>query len=583
MGRKASEKKKRKLAEQKVEQKHEPKPPREPVLKKVFAKLKFKRKQQLSPVHPNLKTIQRIPPQKIFGAVLVLIMATILAVVGATLFQKAFGPSPLADLLPEKNTSALLQISTYTDHTQIEKALKLLDKTEYSQENLKKLISEKTKIDVDLDIKPWLGRQVGAAELEIEGNETLSTVFFFEYLNKDQSAKFIENLTKEKKWFAAILGDYILASTDAKAVNFLTSKEAASLDKLSSSSEYSKINKKMPVNKVAFLFLNHQVGYEKIQQKYGTITSSEIYQAAMGPLKNLLSSEGMALIAKDDNFVINSYMSFGAPYLEGSDLLYFSKRYQASLTAFIPGKPLFVWGGLDAVSLVQRFIKIFSAGSKDSLEVFDGILKNYVEKYLSSNVSLDEDITPLLQNEFLVALSKTGDKNTYTIILELDDPESDALKLQKIANNFVTSGAVFEPHVEEHDLPDGTKAREIVASQQQLVKSESKYDSYSIYEAATEDSSWGVYYSVANDKAVISTNKDSLIESLKLIDKESSGSFETSNNFKLHFQPLLGSSEDVVFADIEQLIPGTKLVKSISTGREYFAEGILANYFINVR
>lgn len=580
MGRKASEKKKRKLAEQKPEQKHEQKPPKEKVFKKVFAKLKPKKKEQS---HPNLQTVKNIPPQKIFGAVLVLIMATILVVVGATLFQKAFGPSPLADFLPEQNTSALLQISTYTDHTQIEKALNILSKTEYSQENIKKLISEKTKIIVDLDIKPWLGRQVGAAELEIEGNESLSTVFFFEYMDKNQTTKFTENLTKEKKWFTAFLGDYIVVSTDSKAIEFLTSDKAEALDKLSSSSEYSKINSKMPVNKVAFLFVNNQVGYDKLQQKYGDITNSEIYKAAMGPLEGLLSSEGMALIAKDDNFVINSYMSFGAPYLEGSDLLYFTRKYNSSLTAFIPDQPLFVWGGLDAISLVQRFIKIFSAGSKDSLEVFDGILKNYVEKYLSSNVSLDEDISPLLKNEFLVALTKTGEKNVYTIIVELDDPESDALKLQKIANNFVSSGAVFEPHIEEHDLPDGTKSREIVASQKQLVKSESKYKDYSIYEAATEDASWGVYYSVATDKAVISTDRNSLIESLKLIDKESQNSFEKSENFKSHFEPLLSSSEDVVFADIEKLIPNTKLVKSISTGREYFAEGILANYFINVR
>ncbi|MBT3864808.1 DUF3352 domain-containing protein [Candidatus Peregrinibacteria bacterium] len=603
MGRKSSAKKKRRIEETKQ-------PSKKGKISKL-KKLKFlKLKKKTAKPAKNQKTTKpkkHLPPQKIFGTLLVLIMATILIVFGVHIFQKTFRPTPLAEFLPAERTSALIEVNTYADHTQLTKIDKLLSNTEYSSESLAMSIQEKFNINFALDIQPWLGRQIGAAEIDADPENPLATVFFLETLSKEATLKALNNIAEnnlstleeieadnkkyyslnlrdksenrdlDKHFYADFLGNYLILTTDVKAIELLQKEH---FTPLSDREEYEDIEDEMPFNKVAFVFINYSVAHDKLVQKYNNITGTSLYSTAKTPFNEVVKAEGLSLIAKDDHLQIESFSKLKEPYLRGNKYLNQSKSYRSKLTKYMPNDSVVFWGGVDAITQIKRLVAVLSEGSQTTTEVFEGVIQNYTEKYLGSSISLEEDVYPLLENEFALAMSRDAaaaeaGKNMYTIILKLEDPGDDTLRLQKIATNFVSTGAVFEPHVVEHELPDGTVAKEIVASPEELIKAEDQYGDVVIYEMATADKSWGVYYAVVDDLAIISTGKESLKDSIKFTTGEATNEFS-------NVPTIAPGSDDTIYIDTKALFPDINLIKSISAGREYFGDGITAHYYINV-
>lgn len=598
MGRKSSAKKKRKIPQQKHEQKHERK------IEKKIAQIITK------PETPVSKPKTPIHPQKIFGSLLALIMATLLIVVGVNLFEKNFRPTPIAEIVPADKTSAILEINTYADHTQITKAARILDSTDYSQQKIKDMINEKLKIAVEFDIAPWLGRQVGAAEIEVDPKKDLSTVFFLETTDQAKALEFLtktakDNLTdlkeakegnreiyswvlrdagadraKDQPIFAVFMNEYLIISLDQDAIKLLVNSGDSA--KVSKTDEYGEIESKMPFNKIGFLFVNYDVAYDKLLQKYNSISGLPLYTLARSPFKKLTKREGAALIAKENNFEIESFILFKDTYLKGTDALSNTKKYNANLLELLPDDVSFLWGGEEVKSQIGRMVSLLSEGSSDTNTMFEGVIKNYIEKYFGTNISLEEDIYPLLENEFLIAMTKQGNKDIYTFLVELGDPLDGALAIQKIAENFASVGAVFEPRVQETTLPDGTKAKEIVATPQDLIKSESAYKDVVVYEMATKDQSWGLFYAIYDEEVIISTNKEALIKSLKLALGEGTNSIKNSIKFQSIIQPVLAISDSAIYVDVKSLFPETKLIKEIGMAQNYYANGFLADYILHV-
>jgi hypothetical protein len=611
MGRKSSAKKQRRIDEDKIDkQKKQPKKLKEKI--KKIKKVKIVEKKVAADSTEKLATEKTSKkhhhPQKIFGTLLVLILGTLLVVVAAHLFQKGFRPTPVADLIPEDKVSAFLEISTYQDHTQLTKAIALLEGTEYSQENLKTLAYEKFHLHLEDEVPAWLGRQIAAVEFESDPEKPLQTVYFVETINRNSTINYLKEKFSTKESIdennskiytietevlpihAGILKDYLVFSIDKKSIEILLSPTNETATKVSSTDDYGTVQSHMPYNVLAFLYINQNTAYDKLLSKFNEISGSSLYSTATTPFQELTLNQGFTLSARDDHFEIISFLKFSEPYLKGNKYISKRQRYSAELTSLIPADVEIFWGGQNIDLQSKKLISVLSEGAQSTSEVFEGVIQNYIEKYLGPSVSLEEDVYPLLQNEFAFAMTRETEaaESAYSFILELDNSNEDLLRIQKIANNFASIGAVFEPHVVEFELEDGTKTKEIVATQEDLEKTESTYADIPVYEMTTIDKSWGAYYSIYKDKLIISTAKDELIRILELAlgeptdQEESPTSLANSPTYQIHILPALSSSEDVLYVDVSEYLPETKLIKTMSAGRDYFSDGIEAQYYINV-
>ena len=391
-----------------------------------------------------------------------------------------------------------------------------------------------------------------------------------------------ENRSQDQTIHATFIDEYLTLSPSIDAIKLLT----IDTEKVETSEKYEEIQNFSPINKVAFVFMNFDHSPDVLLQKYGVLTGSSTLNSAIQPFAELFNSEGASLMAKDDYFEVESFMSLDDPYLKGNKYVTSVSNYNADLTQYVTADMDVFWGGVNIEKQLKRLVALLSEGNQSTTQIFEGVLQNYTEKYFGSNISMEKDIYPLIQNEFALTMKKKDDKDKdiYTLILELDNPADDALKIQKLANNFISSGAVFEPHIEEHELPDGTIAKEIVATPEELIKSESSHEEIVVYEMETESKSWGVYYAISNSKAIISTDKDTLTSSLDLIlnKKENSPSLKNSPIYTNHIEPSLQNSDEVSYFKVTTWWPASPFIKSLSAGKEYFSNGVMAYYYIYV-
>lgn len=599
MGRKSSEKKKRRTEEQHKVQKHEHKPQIKAVVPEI-------------PPQPAKKLF--IPYRRILSALISVTFLFVIVFVGANLFKKAFSAMPLSEILPYDKVIALIEINTNADHAQMVKAEKLLKNSAYSSINSIQKLNKRLGVDVEKDIKPWLGRNIGIAEMELPEGD-LATVFFIETLSQKASDEFLKKIAeknlselkvtsgteaqkdtvqsfalrypgedrgKDFLMYTAYLEDYAIFSPSDKAVRLVISKENKSSKKVANSDEYKKAQENLPINRIASIFMNFDKSEDKLFQKYGEILNSAFLNSAIKPFAALFSAESAVLTAGDNSFAVESFINLNSSYLKGNKYTSSKEKYSANLMDYVSQGAFIFWGGQNLEKQIKKIVAVLSEGEESTNRIFEEMLKNYSEKYFGSSVSMEDDIYPLVTDEFLLAVSKRDSKNVYTLLLKLDDPLEDGLKLQKIANNFISSGAVFEPHIEEHKLPDGTVSKELVATPEELIKSESTYKDIAIYEMETESKNWGIYYAIFDSSAIISTSKKALTEDLDVALNSSQNSLKKSNIFTWQISPLMSYSDEVSYFDLSQILQKVSFIKSLSTSRQYVNDGIMSNYHIYV-
>ncbi|MFA5820975.1 MAG: hypothetical protein WC873_02645, partial [Candidatus Gracilibacteria bacterium] len=208
------------------------------------------------------------------------------------------------------------------------------------------------------------------------------------------------------------------------------------------------------------------------------------------------------------------------------------------------------------------------------------------------NVDLKKDMLGLFQNEFAFAIESDEGNAFYKVLIELNDPKNDALKIQEIANNFVQIGGFFEPKVVEHKLPDGTVTKEIVANPEQIVKNESDYNGHTIYELKIGNQGWGIYYTVIDDIAVIANHVQGVKNSLDIVSAQKK-SIKSSQYFAYNIDPVLKNSDEISYFNVGGLLPilfknqsypeAFNIIDSLSSGRNYSVNGIHSIDYLHIK
>lgn len=603
MGRKSNEKKKR--HEQEIK-KGKNKSILEFFLRKKSEK-KTQAKKEKTPSKPTAGKGEGINKRKILSGAFVIIMIAILLSTGYLLFQKAFKASPLAKILPADSTIAILEINTNFDHNQTSKTLNLLSKyPEYSKEKLLEKIEEKFVVDYSSDLKSWLGRQIGTAIVNSKKDEGhINTLFFAEIANKKEALDFLKRQNSSTNTYngyetymingpkyLTFLGNYLVISDADQAIYELIDEQKNGNDKLYGTADYRKINNNLPLNKEAFLYINFDQIRDSVFQYFSFLGEKGLSMENLGPFLKLFDAEGIALVAMDDNFAIQSFLSLDDDLAKNIEYMSFPAKYNANLANYVLNDTLAFFGGSNLEAQLKRILGILAGGSESSLIVFDNIINSYAQKYFGPDTNFNRDILPLFNKEFAVAIENYENGHSYKLLIELDSPQADSIKLHELASNFASIGAIFEPKIVDYTLPDGTISKEIIAIPEEIVKSESEYKKNTIFELKLGKQNWGIYYAMLDKVAVIATSSDGVKSAIDAGDREKI-SLRSTNIFSKHIAPVLKSSDEVSYFNIEKLlpvlfkdknIPGfVKIIASLSSGRNYFNDGIITINYIHIK
>lgn len=552
----------------------------------------------------------KINKKKLFGGILALIMLAILVAVGYLIFERAFRAEPIAKFLPADSTVALVEINTNFDHTQLDKTFKLLaGHPEYSKESLIKFAETFFSLVYETDVKPWLGREVGVAYMNsAKETNVVYELYFAEVLSQTNVDKFIqrynpiENIyTGHKTYnvklpggpaYVTFLDNYLVVSSKEQAIFQLVDAQNDANQKLYFTPQYRKVDNNLPLNRTAFLYVNFDQLSDNFLHKLPFLNPNGVSIAMVKPLLKAFDSEGAALIALDNDFAVQTFLTLHGNNSGASSYLSFEKKYNASLAAYLPKNTLAFWGGEDLESELQKMLSTFTGGDDSSQMLVDQILQNYTQKYFGQDTSFKNDILPLLKNEFALSIEKNNNKNVYKLIFGLETAQTDTVKIHQLASNFASYGGVFEPKVVEHTLPDGTVGREIVAAPEEILKLDSSYHDTTLYELKMGKQNWSVYYAIVNNLAVVSNDPDSIKVTIDLM-KGQGESLSSTERFMNDIKPVIKGSDEVSFFDFDGILPlifkqntipaALGIMSSFSSGKNYFDDGVVTINYLHIK
>ena len=136
-------------------------------------------------------------------------------------------------------------------------------------------------------------------------------------------------------------------------------------------------------------------------------------------------------------------------------------------------------------------------------------------EYFGEEVSLEEDIYPLIEGEYAFAITGNKDDYAFDIILELQDPLRDRDKIEVVVDNFVRKSAILAPKVVEVELEDGTISEEIQTVPEEIARSTEDYHGYEVNILTIGNQPWGIHYLIVDDKLSISTKMEHIQKPLE--------------------------------------------------------------------
>ncbi|MFA5821059.1 MAG: hypothetical protein WC873_03085, partial [Candidatus Gracilibacteria bacterium] len=407
MGRKSrSKKKNRQTEEKKISIKSLPPSPQKSVIKEKFHKHK----------------------KKIFGGVLAMIMLLALLWVGILLFNTALRPTPAARFLPADRTIAVLTINNNQEHNQYLNAKKLLEKyPQYLPENF---VSN----NFNEQLRPLLGREAGLALLHSKDNiDKIEQIYFAEITDPGALNYKAEKLYNSNDLYQTLIGNLLFFGKDRTAIDNLLTFNKSEDEALSATVSYQNIENNLPFANTAFLYLNFDQVDDNFLKYFSFFTQKGISMEGITPLIKLFKAEGFALVALENDFKIESFLALDREKISGSKYLNFKETYRANLADYIADDALAFWGGRDLENQLKRMIEVISGGDQAAVLIFDNFLDNQIKQYLGPNVDLKKDMLGLFQNEFAFAIESEEGNAFYKVLIELNDPKNDALKIQEIA------------------------------------------------------------------------------------------------------------------------------------------------------
>lgn len=555
--------------------------------------------------------------RKALGLVLGLIGIFLLLFAVFYVVSRILRPQELSTMLPENTTIAFMQVNINQGNEHVQRFYNSLSEYEvYSPDSITQLADELLGTDFETDIKPWINRQIGIAVLEkSESKGEMDMLLFVETKDKNATIDFMQSrglkdqedyvLTEEyngmdiyryalsQAYQFTFINNHMVVATNQDALKQVIDSHKGSTKKLVNGASYQKVTQNLPINTLIYTYVDFDKAMEFLKNNDEFMSEKGKDLFAFEPFLKLYKAIGTTVVMENGDLAVQTYTSLDEKYLKGSDLLKFDEKFRANLLSLMPRNVKFYAGGLNLKEQIYRYSELFSAGGEVSYLIFEGMLRAQKNYYLGNEITLEEDIYPLLEGEYAFALSEINGKQAVTILLELSDPVRDKDNIESIADSFIRKSAILAPKVVTVELEDGTKVEEIQTVPEEIIRTVTDYHGYEMNVLKIGNMPWGVYYIIIDTTLVVTTQEEQLQNIIDLMINPGE-SFKTGSIFNDSIAPVLRTTDEVVFIDLNHFLgtmkeelpdwlpPYLEPFAYLSTGKNYFKDGISTIHYIKV-
>ncbi len=548
-----------------------------------------------------------------FFSRLLLVLLTLGAVLlsGFLVWLKLTRPVSVAKYLPSETTIALVELDIDGNSRQVQDFFQLFRRyPEYQKPALFKQFNEIFTLDIEKEIKPWIGRKASLALLmDAAGGKKITPLLFLESRDDEKAKIFLQRYSSDASDMTGMLMDHLVVLGGNKEVlRQVDGKNASSEPKLRDNPDYRKVEESLPQGNLVFAYVSFPKGKKVILETPEISQSGAEVIENFEPFLSWYQSGGAVVAPGQKHLDIQTFASVDRTRFNGQKFFTQSEKYQGALLHLADENPTFLFAGHDLANEIMQWDHLLQAKSTREYQgnagegMISGMLEPLKENFFGPELSLQNDVFPLLRKEYLLEIDQGLDRQSITLMVEMNDEEKDPARLKKIMDAFVSHAGIFDPRIREFTLPDGTKGREMVASDLQGTQSKSFVEDTPVITLSFENIEWNIHYALSGKIVIISTDRLKVLDAIRRNREPRSffgstpkiRSLGTSTLYRQNFEPILRSADEVFHAKISPAtgllgLDKNPIVKawldpflSLTVTNNFFDDGVASWYILNV-
>jgi len=373
------------------------------------------------------------------------------------------------------------------------------------------------------------------------------------------------------------LDRYVAISNDENLLEQLKKNPEKSL---SADPDYQKSINNLPRNK----WLSGYLNVKKI-----SLAKNEGTRNLLEPLKATLHNFAFTVRQDEKGFQLNTFLNLDKTLLSLSAKNP-EEKFSHQLTDYLPSENLALYvGGQNFAEEWLNTLETLSNFNPSYGLILEGLVRGQTDKIFGTEVNLRNDLYPLFEGEYALALGKTEQSNEIELVLAHQDKAFVEKKMRKMAQGFESIAASFAPKISVVTLPDGSESRELVPDDTTLNKVTDKVGDNEVN--CTEVGSKTAFcYSVTDEVVVMANSKELLEKSLKA---KGTSSLSEGSAFKETTGNLSQISDEITFMNLERLnsllaaYPYVQLLEPLTTQldsaswvKQYFDDGVSTEGYV---
>lgn len=517
------------------------------------------------------------------GWILTVISIFALSLIAAFLFSKFFAAKSLAELLPQKKTLAFVEMNMNESSVFLKK---VENYTAYNAETLSSLLESETGFNFETELKPWLGKKIGIAFLQ-EGNGIKRAVFL-QTRSQRKTLKTLEtlrlpqgkdNLIKEsyknyslytfslsQNFYFTFLDRYVVIADTKPFLQKILDYASEDSSRLAKDSWYIKARNNLPQGKFFWSYVNIEALIPTFKTKSNLIE----------PFLSIFPSLGISGSSQNSGLTFQTYVNIEKNNLRDQQFFRFDTKYRGKLLQALEEDGLLsVHGGHDLERQLKRLFEIANEIHPLGNVLFEAMLREQKNTYFGEEISLENDMYPLLRGEYLFAFLKNENGSDPHFKLLLQTNEQTKESILKLKTQYLKTASFEYPEVREIPIEGETPLQEVISPRKNITEREETYRDTIISHITTGDSV--LSYAFSKNVFILTDDAKSMKKSIdRVLD-------DTPSNLINEYASVLSPSDEISIwytKNLATLLNNVELgayfdpFKFISSGTNIFEDGI---------
>lgn len=502
-------------------------------------------------------------------AVAVLLLAVI---IGFFIYVRLTMLPNLAAILPAEQTYAY-GVFSLSDYVNSKATLPML--TAPFEGFLKKPLNE-------LD---FIGDKVGMAFIDekevyfIKIKSQSKALDYFESIKASDEALKFDTFENKKIYFYeksfpfkfAFFGGILALSYKDEPLKLMASVAHGKLENLKSTNNFSNVRSRLPYFSSGFFYANLPSSRLYIAQMFATLGVTE--PGFLESIFQLFPSFGATVKMEANGWYLETFTAVDKSKIDNKGFFRYDSKYEHKFLSYLPNDYLFEWGGHSVKDQIFRMTDLLDSLHSSASLIFKSSIQAAAEKYFGKGTSLENDIYPILNDEYLFAWNPLEAKK-FTFLLELNPANSTIA--YRLKDTFVMNYK-YKNQYETQVTVDGKTFTETRADLSSLSQIEKKYDNKLYYLINAGDKTLAAIY-IDDNFLLLTENEASLLSTLDIINGKKEG--RSLNKFS----SILTGSDELSLLNLSMLKDDNVLktllkdFQSVATTRKVFDDGIFTRH-----